>query len=896
MSKPRFTKSFSVLLVGLSLFFGTLPAPADAKAHGDSYEIKIYLPENRETSAPANLRLTVDEPAEADSDFSESQAVLEKLSAYIRSIGPKLGLSKAAEIKLRIKSIRKDAENGFVLLEQYVSSARDNSDMKRVPVDQATVAVILDAEGRILSINSGLVDPPELKNVFANGKKGIDMLKLSQAEVNLLIESIRSALAEQDEQDRELIEFLNQTIRNVNTRNDGGENLSAQGLMDYTEALIKEEQDYNTRLSAPGAEEEVKRINEEIALQKGLLKLELRKLEDKDLTVENLAKLPDTVLDVAIRYLFANIKPVGVLRIGLEASKKGMLSLSRYTVTENASVGGEVVPRERHVWMYTVKALAGLPVVFDLYIPEDGNSKQVLTMKNVRRLDTHAGINVYNSPNYPSGPSQPVYNADVTMQIFSEAVNYFYSQHGWNSYDRRGGAVTVHKAMTGKYKENAFWSSSNRMFGVGAGGSWLYNIDGSWDILGHEFAHAIVTYSSGLVYQGESGGLNEHFADIQGVAFEGAKRPGRSGSFDYKIGDTSTYGGKGLRNLEDPWSSQSTSFSHMDQVRRSYGANCQPSESNDQCGVHSTSGVPNKAISALVRKHGIEGVRRLVFNTVTNRLSSYSKFDDYLRQMVAECQTSRAIADCESVKEAFYQVGLRYPGYTPGGSGGGQDDGGGKSEMWCGKVIETAGGNVTVEQYSEEGRVSAGQTVQGARFILNSAHYRSMGLQSVGYYDQLLGKTNQRYCVKGQTSLVWNKAGIGFQAYRVITEISPEGGGSQQPTPEPPGDDSWEGTVAKYCGLINAKAGAENINIIDNNFDAFILTSKFYQDKSQHTVGWSIYKDFFTANGALHQKCGCATGIIHQVANSKGNYFNAFKRVTKVEVIPQSRCQGLVFR
>ena len=38
----------------------------------------------------------------------------------------------------------------------------------------------------------------------------------------------------------------------------------------------------------------------------------------------------------------------------------------------------------------------------------------------------------------------------------------------------------------------------------------------SLDVVGHELTHGVVSHECNLVYQGESGALNEHFADVFG--------------------------------------------------------------------------------------------------------------------------------------------------------------------------------------------------------------------------------------------------------------------------------------------------------------------------------------------------------------------------------------------
>ena len=88
----------------------------------------------------------------------------------------------------------------------------------------------------------------------------------------------------------------------------------------------------------------------------------------------------------------------------------------------------------------------------------------------------------------------------------------------------------------GTYYDNAFWDTSSMgMFysdgtlniGVdpNAGGPTLPNPAGAnslteIDIIGHEMTHGVTAYSSGLVYDGESGGINESTSDFMGSMVE----------------------------------------------------------------------------------------------------------------------------------------------------------------------------------------------------------------------------------------------------------------------------------------------------------------------------------------------------------------------------------------
>jgi thermolysin len=108
---------------------------------------------------------------------------------------------------------------------------------------------------------------------------------------------------------------------------------------------------------------------------------------------------------------------------------------------------------------------------------------------------------------------------------------------------------------------------------------------GSLDVVAHELAHGVTEFTSDLIYQGESGALNEAFSDIMGTAVEFffQQTAGLSGSSDYLIGEDVVTAG-GLRSMENP---------------RAYGDPDHYSirflGTGDNGGVHINSGIANNA-------------------------------------------------------------------------------------------------------------------------------------------------------------------------------------------------------------------------------------------------------------------------------------------------------------
>jgi Zn-dependent metalloprotease len=127
--------------------------------------------------------------------------------------------------------------------------------------------------------------------------------------------------------------------------------------------------------------------------------------------------------------------------------------------------------------------------------------------------------------------------------------DYFKNVHGRNGIWNNGvGAKsTVH--YSNNYV-NAFWNGTQIVYGDGEGGAKPLT---SIDVGGHEMTHGITQNEAGLVYSGESGGLNEATSDILGTAVEFAAGNAADAG-DYLIGEKIDVFGDGtpLRHMDKP--------------------------------------------------------------------------------------------------------------------------------------------------------------------------------------------------------------------------------------------------------------------------------------------------------------------------------------------------------
>lgn len=172
-----------------------------------------------------------------------------------------------------------------------------------------------------------------------------------------------------------------------------------------------------------------------------------------------------------------------------------------------------------------------------------------------------------------------------------KTYDYYLSKFNRNSVDNAGFALNsyVHTNLVAfgyGNNINAFWDGTRMTYGDGGtSGTTTYTPLTALDVCGHEITHGVTERTSNLVYSKESGAMNEGFSDIFGTAIEFYAK-GASGN--WLIGENI---GAAFRNMSNP-----NQFSQPDTYGGTFWVNttsCTPTNNNDQCGVHTNSGVLN---------------------------------------------------------------------------------------------------------------------------------------------------------------------------------------------------------------------------------------------------------------------------------------------------------------
>ena len=254
----------------------------------------------------------------------------------------------------------------------------------------------------------------------------------------------------------------------------------------------------------------------------------------------------------------------------------------------------------------------------------------------------------------------------------SESYEYFTTTHSRNSINGSGGTIISIINITdenGNQMDNAFWNGQAIFYGNG--NTAFQPLAKSLDVAGHEMSHGVVTNTANLQYYGQSGALNESFADIFGVMID---------RDDWLLGDdvanTTVFPTGALRSMSDPNNGGS---SLNDPGYQPKHMNSIFTGSADNGGVHINSGIPNHAFYKYALVVGKDKAEDVYYRALTTYLTSTSQFVD---ARVAVMQSAEDLfgAGSTEVTEAglaFDAVGITGSGGGGGGGGGNPGGGGG---------------------------------------------------------------------------------------------------------------------------------------------------------------------------------------------------------------------------
>ncbi len=235
--------------------------------------------------------------------------------------------------------------------------------------------------------------------------------------------------------------------------------------------------------------------------------------------------------------------------------------------------------------------------------------------------------------------------------------------YGRTSLDDKGLPLvaTVHY---GRDYDNAFWDGSQMVFGDGDGVVFL-GFTRSVDVIGHELAHGVTQYTSGLNYQGQSGALNESVSDVFGVLVKQHLLGQTADEADWLVGAellAPGVQGVALRSMaapgfayDDPRLGTDPQPAHLDDYVET---------TDDNGGVHINSGIPNKAfhdLAVALGGHAWEGAGQVWYDAIRGDIRADCDFATFAGLTLAAAGARYGAGSREeaAVRAAWEGVGVQ---------------------------------------------------------------------------------------------------------------------------------------------------------------------------------------------------------------------------------------------
>lgn len=224
-----------------------------------------------------------------------------------------------------------------------------------------------------------------------------------------------------------------------------------------------------------------------------------------------------------------------------------------------------------------------------------------------------------------------------------QVFDYYYDTFGRVSYDNQGSNIvsTVHY---GSNYNNAAWTGNQMIYGDGDGSTFTY-LSGANDVVAHELTHAVTDTTAGLIYESQSGALNESFSDVFGFFVD---------SEDWLMGEdvyTPYQSGDALRSMSNP--NAYNQPDHMNEYQ-----NLPVTREGDWGGVHINSGIPNKAAYYTINSLGIAQAQEIYYRALTVYLTPNSDFSYARAALEQSAYDLYGSSAANAVSQAWNNVGV----------------------------------------------------------------------------------------------------------------------------------------------------------------------------------------------------------------------------------------------
>lgn len=199
----------------------------------------------------------------------------------------------------------------------------------------------------------------------------------------------------------------------------------------------------------------------------------------------------------------------------------------------------------------------------------------------------------------PTGDAE----ADAAFDGAGYTYRLFADVYSRDSLDGQG-MTLVSSVHVRRNFNNAFWNGEQMAYGDGDGKIFL-PFTRSLSVIGHELSHGVVEFSGGLIYQDQSGALNESCADVFGCLVVQHHLGQSVAEASWLVGDNifaEGVTGDALRSMRAPGTAYDDDLLGKDP--QPFHMSEYVVTSSDHGGVHINSGIPNHAFYLLANYLG----------------------------------------------------------------------------------------------------------------------------------------------------------------------------------------------------------------------------------------------------------------------------------------------------
>jgi len=236
------------------------------------------------------------------------------------------------------------------------------------------------------------------------------------------------------------------------------------------------------------------------------------------------------------------------------------------------------------------------------------------------------------------------------LQNTHRVYNYFLDTFSRRSIDGNDKNLFAAVHFEKSYN-NAFWNGSFMVYGNGDGRIFT-PLANCLDVAAHEMTHGVIENTANLIYQNQSGALNESFADVFAIFMD---------RDDWTIGEDCTVIAPGyLRSFSNPESGLNKQPRKMSDY-----VNLPNTIDGDNGGVHINSGIPNHAAYLFVNRlidlgftknEAYARAEQIYYRALDVYLHASSRFVDARRALISAAEDLYGDAEIRALNDVWDEV------------------------------------------------------------------------------------------------------------------------------------------------------------------------------------------------------------------------------------------------